>query len=57
LARGLVLTQPFDVWWKDRMNLFIDERTKVLKPSEEWDENSNFIHLCVDKRRRIDDIR
>ncbi len=39
------------------MNLFIDERTKVLKPSEEWDENSNFIHLCVDKRRRIDDIR
>ena len=39
------------------MNLFIDERTKVLKSSEEWDENSNFIHLCADKRRRIDDIR
>ena len=52
-----VLTQRFDKWWKNHNSLFVDEGTRILKTPKDWDNNPNIIHLRVDKRRKIEDVR
>ena len=51
-----VLTLKFDDWWKTHRYLFVDEITKVLKPSDEISNDPDHLTIQIDTRRRFTDI-
>lgn len=51
-----VLTLRFDDWWKDHRCLFVDEVTKVLKPTDVISSNPDYLTIQIDTRRRFADI-
>ena len=51
-----VLTLKFDDWWKTHRYLFVDEVTKVLKPTDEISTDPDHLTIQIDTRRRFTDI-
>ena len=51
-----VLTLPFNTWWKTHGYLFLDEVSKVLKPNDVVLDDSNYLTIQIDKRRRLTDV-
>jgi len=51
-----VLTLKFDDWWKTHRYLFVDEVTKVLKPTDEISSDPDHLTIQIDTRRRFTDI-
>ena len=51
-----VLTLPFNTWWKTHRYLFLDEVSKVLKPNDVVLDDSNYLTIQIDKRRRLTDV-
>jgi hypothetical protein len=51
-----VLTLSFNAWWKTHRYLFLDEVSKVLKPNDVVLDDSNYLTIQIDKRRRLTDV-
>jgi hypothetical protein len=51
-----VRTSPFRNWWKTHRHLFLDEGIQVLKPGEKVGDETGYIYVKINTRRRIRDI-
>ena len=52
-----VLTQPFNTWWKTHSHLFEGYLPSVMKSKDEWNDDSNFVYVKIDKTAQMTDIQ
>lgn len=51
-----VRTVPFRDWWRTHRHLFLDEGIQVLKPGEKVGNETDYLYVKINTRRRIRDI-